>query len=131
MNLSSILIVDPKITLGKPYDLLPTSATTLHVTSTTRAAQYLHDQLPDLVMVSASFSPAQMTEFIEHLKNAAVHHRFLTPLIVVVDLTNRINFVPGTHWAKKFGVLCTLSSAGEVNAVLRQVTAEQKTLGFE
>lgn len=126
---TSILIVDPQQTLAKPYDFLP-AATVTHVTSIPQAAQYLHDQTPDLVVASASFSPNQMIQLMEALKEAASHRSFLIPLVLMVDLENRINFVPGTHWGQKFGILCSISSQDEVNAVLKRVCAEQKTFGY-
>lgn len=116
--ISSILIVDPKITLGKPYNLLPTTATTLHVTSTAQAAQYLRTDEHQLVIISASFSPHQMVGLLEILKDASAYRRHLIPLIIMVDLENKINFVPGTLWAEKIGIVCSLSSQQEVDALM-------------
>jgi hypothetical protein len=127
--LSTILIIDPHEQLSKPYQWLPSAATLIHSTSTPQATQYLRDRIPSLVIISASFSPSQMLELLETVKRCVSHQRFLVPLIVMVDLHDRINFIPGTHWGQKMGVLCSLSSKEEVNAVLNRICAEQKTFG--
>lgn len=127
---STILVIDPHQQLSKPYQSLPTDSTIVHVTSTPLATQYLRDRIPSLVIISASFSPSQMLDLLELVKTAVAHQRFLVPLIIMVDLHDRINFVPGTHWGQKIGILCSLSSQDEVQAVINRVCAEQKTLGY-
>lgn len=128
-QLDTTLVVDPQPTLADPYQFVPTTHT-VHVTSTAQAAQYLVDQLPDLVMVSASFSPAMMLEFLGKLKQAAADHQGLPPLIVMVNLKNRLNFVPGTTWANKLGLLNSLSSQAEVELVVNRVCTPTPSLGY-
>jgi hypothetical protein len=127
---STILAIDPHRQLCKPYQWLMSNSTIVHVTSTPQATQYLRDRIPSLVIISASFSPSQMLDLLETIKAAVAHQRFLVPLIIMIDLHDRINFVPGTHWGQKIGVLCSLSSENEAQAVLKRVCAEQKTLGY-
>ena len=130
LKLNSILIVEPKPDLAKPYNFLPQDNHTLHIKSVQKATQYLHDKKPDLVIVSASYSPLQIFHLLETLKEQSSSSTYLIPLIFSIDLDHKTNFIPGTYWGKKLGIINSLSSKKEVELVLTRVCREQKSFGY-
>ncbi|MBU0576646.1 hypothetical protein KJ707_04495 [Patescibacteria group bacterium] len=130
LKLNSILIVEPKKELAAPYSCLPQDAHTLHVTSTQRATQYLQDKTPDLVILSASYSPPQIFHLLETLKEKSSSNMYLIPLILAIDLGHKNSFIPGTYWGEKLGIVNSLSTKKEVELVLKRVCQEQKSFGY-
>ena len=130
LKLNNILIVEPKPDIAKPYNFLPQDSHTLHLTSVQKATQYLHDKKPDLVIVSASYSPLQIFHLLETLKEQSSSSTYLIPLIFSIDLDHKTNFIPGTYWGKKLGIINSLSSKKEVELVLTRVCREQKSFGY-
>lgn len=131
LKLNSILIIEPKPELAEAYDLLPQDINPLHVTSTPQATQYLHNKTPDLVIISASYSPPQIFHLLSALKECSSSSRYLIPLIFYIDLDHKTSFIPGTYWGKKLGIINSLSSKKEVELVLARVLREQKSFGYD
>ncbi|MBU0579404.1 hypothetical protein KKE34_02055 [Patescibacteria group bacterium] len=130
LKLNSILIVEPKPDLADLYNFLPQDSHTLHITSTGRATQYLRDKTPDLVIISASYSPVQIFHMLETLKECSSSSMYLIPLIFSIDLDHKTSFIPGTYWGKKLGIINSLSSKKEVELVLARICQEQKSFGY-
>lgn len=131
LNPNTSLIIEPKPELAAPYTLLPQEIQSIHISSTERAIQYLRDKKPNLVLISASYSPPQVFHLLEILKEQSSFRLYLIPIIFVVDLDHKINFVPGTFWGKKMGIINSLSTKKEIQLVVSRVSKEQKTLGFK
>lgn len=130
LKLNSILIVEPKPELADIYGFLPQDANIIHIISTQHATQYLRDKTPDLVVISASYSPPQTFHLLETLKERSSSSLYLIPLIFSIDLDHKTNFIPGTHWGKKLGIIHSLSSRKEVELTLGRICQEQKSLGY-
>jgi len=130
LKLNSILIVKPKPDLAEVYRFLPQDGSIIHITSTQRAIQYLQDKIPSLVILSASYSPVQIFHLLETLKESSSSNKYLIPLIFSIDLEHKTNFIPGIYWAKKLGIINSLSSKKEVELILARITKEQKSLGY-
>jgi len=130
LKLNTILIVEPKPDLAEVYGFLPQDKHLIHITSTQRATQYLQDKTPNLVIISASYSPVQIFHLLEVLKERSSSSKYLIPLIFSVDLDHKTNFIPGTYWGKKLGIINSLSSKKEVALILTRITKEQKSLGY-
>lgn len=125
-----ILIVEPTPELAEVYDFFPQDNRPIHVTSTQRATRYLQNQTPSLVAVSASYSPPQIFRLLETIKEKSSASLFLIPVVFVIDLKHKTNFIPGTFWGQKLGVINSLSSQQEVKLVMARVNRKQKSLGF-
>ena len=130
LKLNNILIVEPKPDLAEVYRFLPQDGSIIHTTSTQRATRYLQDKIPSLVILSASYSPVQIFHLLETLKESSSSNKYLIPLIFSIDLEHKTNFIPGTYWAKKLGIINSLSSKKEVELILARITKEQKSLGY-
>ena len=131
LKLNSILIIEPKPDLAEPYSFLPQDTNTLHLTSTQQATQYLHNKTPDLVIISASYSPPQIFHLLSTLKECSSSSMYLIPLIFYIDLGHKTSFIPGTFWGNKLGIINSLSSPKEVELVLARVCSEQKSFGYD
>lgn len=115
------LIIEPNTRLTNPYNSLPFSFNTSRYSSLDQASHSFLTIQPQLVLISASFTPTHIITFLEKVKNESVAIEELIPVIFVVDLNNRLNFVPGTTWGTQMGLLHSLSSAQEVYATLQRV----------
>ncbi len=72
-------------------------------------------------MLSTSFKEKDLLEFLSELQmNNRTHVR---PLILVIDLGRELNFVPGTYWGGRLGILHSLSSQEETNITIDRITA--------
>lgn len=115
----TVLIVEPNHSLVEPYCHLPRSYQTFRAASIEQALAKLIDHSPDLVFLSASFAPSKSLLFLEALKNGCLCS--LIPLIMVVDLSHRISFLPGTSWGGKFAIIDSSVSQEELYSTLKRV----------
>lgn len=130
IKLNNILIIEPKPDLAAVYSYLPQDTMPLHVMSTQRATQYLSDQTPDLVIISASYSPVKIFHLLETLKERSSKSMHLIPLVLSIDLDHKNSFVPGTYWGQKLGIINSLSSKAEVQLILARVCKQTKDFGY-
>lgn len=129
-NPNTILIVEPKKELANYYQFLPRESSTIHVLSTQHGIKYLQNKTPSLVTISASYSPLQIFHFLETLKESSHHRQYLIPLLFVIDLDHETNFIPGTYWGQKLGIINSLSSNKETQLVLKRICQPQPSLGY-
>lgn len=122
MKKISTLIIEPKHNLIAPYLHLPKTYTITRVDSLQTAFEHLLDSPPDLVLLSVNYSKMDLLDFLIELK--CVSRYKLIPLIFVVNLSKHLNFIPGTSWGGKLGILHNLSSQKEVNSTLQRVMAK-------
>ncbi len=100
---NNALVVEPNPLLVRPYEFLAPNYSEHRVISLTEADAFLAAIVPDLILLSASFSPLESVEF---LRNVQSHSsKKIIPLIIVIDLHNRVNFVPGIFWDDMLAVL--------------------------
>lgn len=98
-----IIIIEPNNRMGQPYSFLPPYYTITRLSTIENASKAFDYSSPHVAFLSASFSPSKTLRFLEMLKNASTSR--LIPLVIVVDLGNRINFVPGTSWGRRIAVV--------------------------
>lgn len=104
---SSVLIVEPNQKLTHPYKLLSEQYHITRVSSITDAEQIVEESMPDIVMLSASFSAEEQHMFFEKV---TTHVSFTLPLLVIViDLENPISTVLGTTWGDSIQVVTSTS----------------------
>ncbi len=113
-----ILIIEPDNKLLKPYDHFK-SSNLCRIASIEQGIKYLSDSTPDIVFISTSFSIHKTLHFLDTLKNASMSG--LIPLVFVINLSEKISYVPGTTWAGKIGIIHSLSSAKEINSTIQRV----------
>jgi len=114
-----ILIVEPNKNLIVPYSYLPGSFKFVRVYSTQLGLRELTKITPDMVFLSGSFSASKTVRFLEALKNSS--RSDLIPLIIVVDLSHRLNFVPGTSWGGKIAIIDSFISKKEFRSTISRV----------
>lgn len=112
-------IIEPNKRLIKPYSYLPDSYNVIRLQTIELALWELGGTKPDLVFLSASFSALKTVKFLEAFKNFCQSE--LMPLIMVIDFSHRLNFVPGTSWGNKIAVLDSLASPKELFSTLSRV----------
>lgn len=127
---NTILIIEPRKELAQPYAYLPQESQLVHLRSTQKAVQYLQDKKPDLVVISASYSPKLVFHLLEAIKETSSAGQFLIPVVMMVDLEAENSYIPGTRWGEKLGLLYSLSTAKEVEVMLNKVCREEKNFGF-
>lgn len=115
----NILIVEPNNHLQAPYTLLLSPHSIIRVSSVELALSKLNTYQPSLVFLSASFSAPKSLKFIAALKNLC--HKSLIPLIITIDLSNRLNFVPGISWGGKIAIIDSKISKKEFDSTLNRV----------
>ncbi len=115
----AVLIIEPNRQLVMPYGHLPNSYIVNRFPTVELALVELTNTDPDIVFLSASFSPSKSVRFLEALKNFSKTK--LIPLLIVVDLSHRLNFVPGTSWGGKIAVLDSFASKRELYSTLDRV----------
>lgn len=113
------LVVAPEPELGQVYQVLSQEYQLIHVRSIPLALKHLERRSFEIALLSASFSSSKLLAVLEALKVAS--HTRLIPVVIMVDLSQRINVVLGTQWGEKIGVLCSLSEKAEIQAVLERV----------
>lgn len=117
----STLVIEPNTRLTNPYNSLPFTYQVSRFPSLEQATKSFLTIQPQLILLSSSFPPAHIITFLEKVKNESLAIEELIPVIFVIDLENRLNFVPGTTWGKQFGLLHSLSSPTEIFATLERV----------
>jgi hypothetical protein len=118
-----IVIAEPNPVLKTPYHDLARWGTAHRFETLEAAAQWIiSDESPptQLICVSTSFRLARIVGFLQIIK--ATFLTDIIPLVLVIDLGQRISFVPGTEWAQQIGILHSLSSVEEVRETLRRIT---------
>lgn len=115
----AVLIVEPNKKLVLPYGYLSGSYRLTRTDSIELALSKLSDVNPDLVFLSATFSISKSVKFLEALKNFSQFN--LIPLIIVIDFSHPLNFVPGTSWGGKIAVLDSFVSQKELLSTMSRV----------
>ncbi len=114
-----ISIIEPNKKLILPYKYLPRSSKITRVSTIEQALRELAEINPKIVFLSASFSASKSLKFLEAFKNSSRNN--LIPIIIVVDLSHRVNFVPGISWGGKIAVIDSFASKRELNSTLDRV----------
>ena len=122
-KLPTILIIEPNLQLQVPYLHLAPYYTVDRVRVKHEALEKLTRHSYQAVSISATLEPLHSLDILDAIKNRS--QRYLIDVFYVVDLTNRLNFIPGVHWAGAFGLLHSLSSAEEVTATLTRIRASE------
>jgi DNA-binding response OmpR family regulator len=112
----SILIVEPNLTLVRPYAFLPTKAQVTRLSNSVAAAALLQEQSFDLVFLSCSFSSKKLLHFLDELKETS--KAVITPLVLMVDLSKPFSIVPGLTWDKRLRLLSSSATARELELAL-------------
>lgn len=100
---STALIVEPNQKLTHPYKLLSEQYHITRVSTITDAESFLENEMPNLIMLSASFSAEEQHAFLE---NVTTYVKTTLPkLVMVIDLNHPINTVLGTTWGKTLEVV--------------------------
>jgi len=119
MLAQTVSIIEPNCKLNLPYDYIPDSYNIVRAPSIEYAVRKLTENNPSIVFMSASFSVAKSIRLLEALKIFSCNS--LIPIIIVVDLSNRINFVPGTTWGGKIAVIDSHISQKELYSTMGRV----------
>jgi hypothetical protein len=119
MPLPYALIIEPNDSLHIPYAYLEDAYEYDRCSSIEKGLAFMAKKYPDILFLSASFSLSKSLKVLESLKQKSSYT--LIPLVIVVDLSNRVSSVPGTSWGNKIGLVSSLSSAQEVNSTLDRV----------
>lgn len=113
------LIIEPNDALHIPYSYLENRFEYERCTSIEKGLQLMAQKYPDILFLSSSFSLTKSLKVLESLKQKST--LTLIPLMLVIDLSNRLNTVPGTTWGNKIGLITSISSHEEVNSTLNRV----------
>ena len=118
-KLPPALIIDPNRHFIPMYDYVSEFYDTTSIPSIPYAKRRLKTLSPSIVFVSSSY-PAQTTlSFLTTLKNTSKHQ--IVPLVFVVDLTQKLNFIPGTTWARRIAVLDSFTTHQQLNSALQRI----------
>jgi len=98
-----VLIIEPNDSLKKPYTFMYGVYDIRRVSSIARAITEVHLKPPELVLLSASFTPVSTLKLLEVLKEVSVFT--IIPLLIIVDLSYRISTVLGISWGGKIAVV--------------------------
>ena len=120
MSLPYAIIIEPNESLHKPYSFMKDAYESDRCASIESGLSLLAKRSPDIVFLSSSYSISKMLKILEAIKHKS--HLTLIPLVIVVDLSNRINNIPGTSWGNKIGIVTSISSVKEYNSTLNRVT---------
>ena len=123
MPAQPVLIVEPNRKLILLYKYLSHSRKITRVSTVEQALRKLAETNPSIVFLSASFSASKSVRFLGSLKNFS--SASLIPIIIVVDLSHRVNFVPGTSWGGKIAVIDSFASKRELASTLDRVLKNQ------
>lgn len=114
-----VFILELNENLSIPYKYLPSDTSVFRTTSIKKALKHLAQITPDVVFLSASYEAEECIGFLEALKNASFNQ--LIPLIVVVDLSHPINFIPGTTWGGRLAVIDSQANPKELYEILERI----------
>jgi len=113
------LIIEPNDKLIVPYTYLDDSYSIIRKSSAREGLTALFTNRVDIVFISASFPPNKTLSILETIKNKSKTK--LIPVVVVVDFTNRLNFIPGTTWGGKIGVLDSFANEAQFVVVTDRI----------
>ena len=113
------IIIEPNSKLPSPYCHLPKNYNVVRFKTIKLALWELVELKPHLVFLSASFSSSTLVRFLEAFKGFTPSQ--LIPVIMIVDLSHRLNFIPGTSWGGKMAVLDSQASKKELYSALDRV----------
>lgn len=102
------LAVEPNPKLEHPYDYLADKLELTKVESVKQANLKLSENSFDCFVLSTSFSPEKQLSLLESFKFNFKDQ--ITPLLLIVDLTQPILAVPGTLWGGKLAILAHTAS---------------------
>ena len=119
-SLPLAIIVEPNSLLQSPYNFMQSAFTIDRHISIQNALHSIAHNQPAMVSVSASFSPQQCLHILTAVKNKS--HNQLIPLLIVIDLSNKMSMVPGTTWGNKLGVITSISDINEYNSTIDRIT---------
>lgn len=122
-----IVIAEPNPVLKTPYHDLARWGTAHRFETLEAAAAWItDDENPEtkLICISTSFRLARIVGFLQIIKTTFLND--IVPLVLVIDLGQRISFVPGTEWAQQIGILHSLSSVEEVRETLQRITSRNR-----
>jgi hypothetical protein len=112
-------VIEPNGKLNFPYGHLPSNYKVVQLATIELALWELANLKPNLVFLSASFPSSKLVKFLEAFKNFC---RFeLIPLVIIVDLSHRLNFIPGISWGGKIAVLDSFASKRELLSTISRV----------
>lgn len=97
------LVIEANSKLFRPYEYLAPIYEEHRTASFVEAKSFLECIVPDLILISASFAPEQIIEFLSEVKKQS--SKYIIPIIFVVDLSHRLNFIPGIFWDEMLAVL--------------------------
>lgn len=114
-----VFILELNENLTVPYKYLPSDSSIFRTSSIKKSLKHLVQTTPDIVFLSASYEAEESIEFLEALKNASFNQ--LIPLVVVVDLSHPINFIPGTTWGGRLAVIDSQANPKELYEILERI----------
>jgi hypothetical protein len=110
------LAVEPNQQVQQPYQYLGQRLRLQRTPSLFEALSLLDEKKFHLFMVSASFSPDKTLKLLTACKNKFVEQ--VIPLMIIVDLSQPLSTIPGTHWGGRLGLLHTGASRRQTLTVL-------------
>lgn len=122
--MSTALIIEPNHKLIRPYAYLSPSFDGISVSTVEEAVASIGVIVPNLVLISASLPPSRIILLLENIKNNV--RTTITPVLFIVDVSHRDNFIPGVWWDSKLAVLDSeVSESVFVLTIDRIVRGEQ------
>lgn len=111
----NVLIVEPDDNLTQPYVFLPSFYQITRVPTIEMAQESLAKNLPELVMISATYAPPKQLVLLEQLTFQAV--AFLPVVLFVVNWPMH-NWLPESTWGGQIGITHSLANQAELLASL-------------
>lgn len=105
------LIFEPNRNLIVPYSFLDESYSIIRKDNLREGLKAFYTNPIDIVFISASFKPNRSLNILEAVKNKSKVR--LIPIIFVVDLSNSLNFIPGTSWGGKIGIIDSFANEAQ------------------
>lgn len=112
-------VIEPNEGLQEPYCFLPEKYFIIRIPTLKLAFWELGGTRPDLVFLSVSFKLVEQVRFLESLKNLARPN--FVPLILVIDWSHRLNYLPGLSWGGRIAAVDCHASGKELLALLQRV----------
>lgn len=118
-NYSNILIAEPNKHLSIPYCYVPSGFRICRTDSIKSALKELSHRVPDIAFISSSFPTHSALILLEAIKNCCLES--LIPLIIVIDISNKVNFVPGVNWGGKIAIIDSLCTKKQFDVIFERV----------
>lgn len=115
-----VLIIEQNESLKNPYTFMCDAYDTRRVSSIEKAIVEIHLKPPELVLLSASFTPISTLKLLEALKEVSVFT--VIPLLIIVDLSYRISAVLGTSWGGKIAVVDSRIPKKDFFSTIKRIT---------